>query len=58
MLDTAIIGNMVFQNDINIDYMYTLGISFGQLVQALDAIRCYFEVYSFSAGNSMNEMLS
>ena len=40
------------------DYMYTFGISCGQLVQVLDAIQCYFEVYSLSTGNSMNEMLS
>ena len=58
MLDTAIIGDMLFQNDIYMDYMYTFDISCGHLVQALDAIQCYFEVYSLSAGNSMNEMLS
>ena len=50
--------NYVFQNDIYMDYMYSFGISCGQLVQALDAIQCYFEVYRLSAGNSMNEMLS
>ena len=48
----------MFQNDIYMDYMYTFGISCGQLVQALDAIQCYFEVYSLSTGNSMNETLS
>ena len=48
----------MFQNDIYGDYMYILAILCGQFVQALDAIQCYFEVYSLTCGNSMNEMLS